>query len=83
MGSEHGPAQPGIVAGVESFRGTLVTRAADGGRHTVIVLRRDSRVWLCLNGAWKHSSVMTGAEAGRLIELLGRARISDDSLGDG
>lgn len=49
----------------------------------MIVLRRDSRVWLCLNGAWKHSSVMTGAEAGRLIELLGRARTSDDSLGDG
>lgn len=60
----------------ESFRATLVTRAADGGKHTVIVLRRDSRVWLCLNGAWKQSSVMTGPETDQLIELLAKARNS-------
>lgn len=63
-----------IMVDGETFRGTLETHSPEGGRHTVIVLRRDGCVWLVLNGAWSQSSVMTGREAEHLIALLGKAK---------
>ena len=62
----------------ETFRGTVQARNTDGGRHTVIVMRRgrgrDARVWLTLNGAWKTTVCMTDEEAAQLAELLTKAQ---------
>lgn len=63
---------------VETFRGTMQGRTPEGGRATVIVLRRGmgstARVWLTFNGAIKTTVVMTDPEAGELVGLLSDAQ---------
>ena len=55
---------------IESYRKVLTFRTPEGEAATVIVLRRQSRVWLTFNGAVKTTVVMDGQQAGHFIDAV-------------
>ncbi|MGH3930969.1 MAG: hypothetical protein ACRDTF_13445 [Pseudonocardiaceae bacterium] len=58
---------------IESYRWVLTFHTPEGQVTTVLVLRRQSAVWLTFDGAVKTTAVMTGPEAGQLIEAVAEA----------
>lgn len=58
----------------ETYRSTMQARTPDGKITTVIVTRRNSRVWLTLIGSLRASVVMTNGQSGSLITLLHEAK---------
>ncbi|HEY2765146.1 MAG TPA: hypothetical protein VGJ13_14240 [Pseudonocardiaceae bacterium] len=54
----------------ESDRTVLTFRGPDGEAATVIIMRRDSKVWVAFNGAIKTTVAMTDQQAGQFIEAV-------------
>lgn len=57
----------------QSDRTVLVFRGPEGEVATVIVMRRNAKIWLVFNGAVKTTVAMSDPEAGQLIEAVAAA----------
>jgi hypothetical protein len=58
----------------ETFRGTLTARTPDNAPTTLIVMRRNQRVWLTFDGAVVSTVSMTDPDAMQLVGLLHEAQ---------
>jgi hypothetical protein len=58
----------------ETFRGTLTGRTPENERATLIVMRRNQRVWLTFSGAIKTTVTMTDPDTTQLVGLLQAAQ---------
>lgn len=58
---------------VETYRATMMAATPETGRETVLVMRRDGRVWLTLQGSIRATVILTAAGVGQLRRLLSEA----------
>lgn len=58
----------------ESFREVLALRTPEGHAATVIVMRRDSSVWVTFHGAIKTTVTLSDPQAGHLVDAITTAR---------